>query len=65
MPERQDRTTTHKKNRQVSEEGTTDAETSRQDCNTQEKQTGLIITIYRLLISLAVKTELQRLYRKF
>ena len=40
MPEHQDRTTTHKKSRQVSEEGTTDARTSRQDYNTQEKQTG-------------------------
>ena len=65
MPECQDRTTTHKKNRQVSEEGTMDAGTSRQDYNTQEKQTGLIIMIYCLLISLAVKTELQRLCRKF
>ena len=40
MLKRQDKTTTHKKNRQVSEEGTTDAGTSRQDYNTQEKQTG-------------------------
>ena len=40
MPECQDKTTTHKKNRQVSEEDTTDAGMSRQDYNTQEKQTG-------------------------
>ena len=42
MPKCQDKTTTHKKNRhcQESEEGTTDAETSTQDYNTQEKQTG-------------------------
>ena len=40
MPECQDKTTTHKKSRQVSEEGTTDAGMSRQDYNTQEKQTG-------------------------